>query len=260
MAGRLWSVASVLVVGAACWGWSAPRAAIAAPAETAPPEVADTLAQIEAAANAQDLESVMAFYGAGFVHGDGFDRSQYAATLGEVWAAYQNLQYDVELLSWEPMGSGFVVETLTTITGTRLEDGRNFTLRATVRSRQRLEAGQLVSQEVLAEQSRLTLGNAAPTVVVQLPETVRVNARYGFDAIVQEPLGNRVLLGRAFEEGVTSEDFLTPRPLTLDSLSAGGLFKIGRAPGKADQRWVSSVIVGADGWVIDTRRLTVTAP
>jgi hypothetical protein len=92
---------------------------------------------------------------------------------------------------------------------------------------------------------------------VQLPETVAPNSRYSFDAIVTEPLGNRVLLGRAFEEGVTGDDFLTPRPVDLEALAAGGLFKIGRAPEKPDQRWVSAIIVRADGFVIETRRLGV---
>ncbi|NJN20946.1 MAG: nuclear transport factor 2 family protein, partial [Leptolyngbya sp. RL_3_1] len=40
-------------------------------------------------------------------------------------------------------------------------------------------------------------------------------------------------------------------------LAAGGLFKIGNAPDSPDQRWISSVLVRSDGWVIDTRRLNV---
>jgi hypothetical protein len=50
---------------------------------------------------------------------------------------------------------------------------------------------------------------------------------------------------------------LTPRPLDLEALSAGGLFKVGKAPMKPDQRWISSILIREDGIVIDTRRLTV---
>ena len=80
----------------------------------------------------------------------------------------------------------------------------------------------------------------------------------GFDAIVQEPLGNQRLLGRVIDEGVTADDFTVPRPIDLEPLAAGGLFKIGNAPTNPDQRWISSVLIRSDGWVIDTRRLNVT--
>ena len=70
-------------------------------------------------------------------------------------------------------------------------------------------------------------------------------------------MGDRLLLGVAVNEGVTAEDFLTPRPLNLEALSAGGLFKIGTASDKPDQRWVSAVLISDDGIFIDTRRLSV---
>ncbi|MEB3268655.1 MAG: nuclear transport factor 2 family protein [Leptolyngbya sp.] len=256
-AGKIWSVASAAIIG--LWGWGSGQvAAIAADASTAPADLLATLEQIETAANAQDLAAVRALISDRFVHGDGFDAEQYASTLSAVWAAYSNLQYDVELLSWEAVEGGYLVETVTTMTGNRTEAGRAFTLTATVRSRQRFEGGQMVSQEVLTESARLAAGANPPDLIVQLPQTVRANGRYSFDAIVPEPLGDDVLLGRAFEEGVTGEDFLTPRPVDLEALAAGGLFKIGRAPDKADQRWVSAIVVRSDGFVIETRRLTVT--
>jgi hypothetical protein len=256
VAGRVWSGVSAGIVGLLCLG-SSQSAAIAADPSTAPAEVVTLIDQIETAANAQDLAAIRALLSDRFVHGDGFDAEQYASTLADVWAAYTNLAYDVELVSWDAVEAGFEVETVTTITGNRAEAGRTFTLTATVRSRQRFEGGQLVAQEVLTETARLSAGTQPPDLTVQLPETVAPNSRYSFDAIVTEPLGNRVLLGRAFEEGVTGDDFLTPRPVDLEALAAGGLFKIGRAPEKPDQRWVSAIIVRADGFVIETRRLGV---
>jgi len=135
--------------------------------------------------------------------------------------------------------------------------GREMQLTAAVRSRQRYENGQLISQEILSEQNRLTSGDMPPEVTVQLPETIAPGREFNFDAIVEAPLGDRLLLGLAFDEGVTPEDFLTPRPVDLGALSAGGLFKIGTAPAKPDQRWISAVVVREDGIVIDTRRLFV---
>ena len=229
----------------------------AAPPETAPAELVDAIAAIETAANAQDLTQLMALYSPTFVGPDGFTRDQYQATLDDFWAQHNDLSYDVELLAWEREGTTLVAETLTTVEGTRMVAGRAMTLTATVRSQQRYENGQLAGQEILSEENQLIAGVTPPEITVQLPETVAPGERFAYDAIVSTPLGDRLLLGLAFDEGVTSEDFLTPRPANLEALAAGGLFKVGTAPDKPDQRWVSAVIVREDGIVIDTRRLTV---
>ncbi len=251
-----WSAASGLVMGTLLGISSQP--AIAEPAATAPRDLTNALEAIEQAANAQNLAGVMAFYSDSFQNTDGFDRSQYATTLEQLWEAYTTLSYDVELQSWTTNGTALVAETLTTIEGTQVRAGRELALSAQIRSLQRFENGQIISQEILAETSRLVSGPNPPTVSIQLPEQVAPGARFDFDAIVQEPLGDRLLLGRALDEGVTAEDFLKPRPIRLDELLAGGLFKIGQAPATPDHRWISSVIVREDGLVIDTQRLRVS--
>lgn len=238
-------------------GWVIDQPAPAASPSTAPTELTNALDTIEAAANAQDLEQLMTLYSSDFAGPDGFTREQYQATLGEFWEQYSTLTYDVELLSWDNDGSALVAETLTTITGTRTMAGRDMQLMAEVRSQQRYEGGQLVSQEILSEQNRLIAGEMPPDVTVQLPATVTPGSEFTFDAIVNAPLGDRLLLGLAFDEGVTAQDFLTPRPVDLEALAAGGLFKVGTAPTKPDQRWISAVLVREDGMVIDTRRLSV---
>ncbi|MEM1280420.1 MAG: nuclear transport factor 2 family protein [Cyanobacteria bacterium P01_H01_bin.152] len=243
----------------AVMGWAIAQPAQAAPPSTAPAELVSTLEAIETAANEQNLEQLMALYSPGFVGPDGFTREQYQATLSEFWEQYIDLVYEVELLSWENEGTAFVAETLTTVEGTRLVAGRAMQLTAELRSQQRYENGQLVSQAILSEQNQLTAGVTPPDVTIQLADTVAPSSRFTYDAIVGAPLGNRLLLGLAFDEGVTSEDFLTPRPVDLEALTAGGLFKVGTAPEKSDQRWISAVIVREDGIVIDTRRLNVQA-
>ncbi|MEM6836053.1 MAG: nuclear transport factor 2 family protein [Cyanobacteria bacterium P01_C01_bin.120] len=249
------------LVATACagivWGGVAVRFATAAAPSTAPAELVSTLAAIEAAANAQDIEQLMALYSSDFAGPDGFTREQYQATLSEFWTQYSTLTYDVELLSWENEGAVLVAETLTTVVGTRQVVDRPMQLTAEVRSRQRYADGQLISQEILTETSRLTSGPMPPEVTIQLEPTVLPGSQFPFDAIVEAPLGNRLLLGLAFDEGVTAEDFLTPRPVDLEALSAGGLFKIGTAPKTNDQRWISAVLVRSDGMIIDTRRLNV---
>ena len=251
------SVVSVACASALLGSLSLSGSAQAETAETAPAELTSAIAAIEAAANAQNIDQLMALYGSDFIGPDDFTRDQYQTTLSEFWAQYSTLTYDVELLSWEANGDILVAETLTTITGTQSIDGRNLALTSTVESRQNYAGGQVVAQTILSEQTQLMSGTMPPTVDVRLAETVAPGESFSFDAIVAEPLGDRLLLGVAVNEGVTAEDFLTPRPLNLEALSAGGLFKIGTASDKPDQRWVSAVLISDDGIFIDTRRLSI---
>ncbi|ASC72294.1 uncharacterized protein XM38_032500 [Halomicronema hongdechloris C2206] len=252
---RIWSWLPALAV----MTWAGVGARVeAAPADTAPADVVAAIDAMEAASNQQDLEAVLQFYDESFRHQDGFDRSELEAVLKQFWQHYTALTYDIELVSWESTTSGYETETLTRVEGIQRRDGRQLTLTAEVRSRQRFEAGAIVYQEVLSEESRLTAGSNPPNLTLNLPQQVDLGERYEFDAIVAEPLGERDLLGRALDEGVTSDDFFKPRPLNLNVLAAGGLFKIGQAPSQPDERWISAVIVREDGLVITTRRLQVS--
>ncbi|HEY9888815.1 MAG TPA: hypothetical protein V6D02_10470 [Candidatus Obscuribacterales bacterium] len=254
------SLLSAACLGGLLGGLVYGPAAQAAPAATAPAELVAAIEAIEAAANAQNIDQVMALHAPDFEGADGFTAEQYAATLTAFWQQYSRLTYAVELLSWEPSDTGFVAETRTLVDGTQVVSGRAMTLTAEVRSRQEFVNGLVTRQEILTETSRLIAGQTPPNVQVQLPPAVRPGQNFSFDAIVAEPLGDRLLLGVAFDEGTTATDFLTPRPVDLEALSAGGLFKIGKAPAQPDQRWISAVLIRADGMVIDTRRLRVGNP
>ena len=229
----------------------------AAPPETAPAALVSVLDQIESASNAQDVDAVMAFYADGFTNNDGFNYETLQATLPQLWERYDTLEYRVELQSWEETAEGgYVAETVTYINGTQTVP-RRLSLESVIRSRQQFSGTQITSQEILSERNQLTSDTVPPEVVVILPERVAPGDSYGFDAIVQEPLGERYLLGAALDEGTTSEDFFTPRPLDLELLSAGGLFKLGDAPQDTDNLWVSGLLVREDGLVVITRRLRV---
>ncbi|MEL7521081.1 MAG: nuclear transport factor 2 family protein, partial [Cyanobacteria bacterium J06553_1] len=165
--------------------------------------------------------------------------------------------YRVELQSWEQADNGYTAETVTYIDGTQTVDGQAMTLESVIRSEQTFVAGKVVSQETLSERNQVTSGDMPPTVSVILPEQVTPGESYDFDAIVMEPLGNRYLLGAAIEEGVTATDFFAGRPIELELLAAGGLFKIGEAPEAPDSRWVSALLVREDGLTVVTRRLRV---
>ncbi len=234
------------------------RQATAAAPDTAPGELTATLANIEAAATAGDVEAVMQNYSPEFTNEDGFTYETLPAALETLWERYSNLTYRVELQSWEPMSDGgYTAETLTYIDGTQNIDTQPAKLESVIRSQQVYSGGKIISQTILSERNQVTSGTTPPTVSVILPEQVAPGERYDFDAIVMEPLGNRYLLGAAIEEGATATDFFTGRPLNLELLSAGGLFKIGSAPSSPDSRWVSALLVRSDGLTVVTRRLRV---
>jgi hypothetical protein len=94
-------------------------------------------------------------------------------------------------------------------------------------------------------------------VKLNLPEQVTTGQSFSFDAIVQEPQGNDLLLGPAVEEPVKFNGLIKPTTLDLELLSAGGIFKMGRAPATATNRWISAVLVRQDGMTMITQRLRV---
>ncbi len=225
--------------------------------ETAPAALKTALSDIDAAANQRNVQSVLQFYSPTFTHSDGLTRQTLEQSLSKLWKRYPNLTYKTELKSWKAEGNGIVAETSTHITGSQKLGDREFKLDSTLRSQQRFENQKIVRQEILAERSQITSGSNPPTVTLTLPEQVRPGQEFSFDAIVQEPLGNDLLLGTALEEPVKADGLVDPTTVDLEVLSAGGIFKVGRAPLTSDNRWVSAVLVRQDGMTMITQRLRV---
>lgn len=230
----------------------------AAPPATAPPEVKNLIAQIDAAANRRDVRAVMQFYSPNFTHSDGLTPRTMAQSLTQLWQRYPRIKYQTRLQSWTPQGRGIIAETVTSITGTQVQDNRNMILNATIKSQQRLENNRIVRQDILWERSQLKAGVRPPTVDVRLPVQVQAGQEYNFDAIVQESLGDDYLLGAAVEEPIRPDNYLkATTPVELQLLPAGGLFKVGRAPATAANRWISAILVRGDGMTLITQRLQV---
>jgi hypothetical protein len=226
--------------------------------EAAPSELEQILDGVDAAASSQDMDALMQFYDRDFTHADGLDRRDFKRAISQLWERYPNLRYDTELESWQRDNGAIVAETATQISGSEMVDDRQMQLTSTLRSRQRYEDGKIVSQEILSEDTRITSGENPPTVDVNLPERVRIGRDYHFDAIVQEPLGEDILLGAALDEQVKPENYFNSSELELELLeSVGGLFKVGEAPFVEREYWISGVLIRADGLAIVTRRLHV---
>lgn len=231
----------------------------AEPPETAPAPLKEALAAIDKAASRHDVQAVMAFYSPDFTHSDGLTRQTLGQALTQLWQRYPNLLYQTELKSWKAEGNGMMAETVTHVTGTQKVGDRELKIDSTLQAQQQFENQKIVHQNILAERSQITSGTNPPKVTLNLPEQVNVGQEFSFDAIVQEPLGNDLLLGSALEEPVKADGFVTPTTVDLELLSAGGIFKTGRAPLTADNRWISAVLVRHDGMTMITQRLRIVS-
>ncbi|MBR8828114.1 MAG: nuclear transport factor 2 family protein [Gomphosphaeria aponina SAG 52.96 = DSM 107014] len=235
--------------------WSAPVRA-QSPA-TAPDELKEVLREIEAAANRQDVAGVMEYYSPEFENTDGLVYPTVEAALTKLWERYPRLGYTIELQSWERAGRELVAETVTQISGSEEIEGRLMKLDSNIRSRQYFQGDKLVRQEILTERTEVTAGDNPPEVDVNLPEEVRVGQEYNFEVIVQEPLGNNVLLGGAKEEQVNGDRYLTPGTFDLEVLPGGGIFKLVSAPYFPDYHWLSAILLQGDGMRITTHRVRI---
>lgn len=224
---------------------------------SAPAELTNTLTQIDEAATNGDLRGVMRFYSPTFTSTDGLTYDTLQTILGQLWERYPNLTYETTLDSWEQQGNAFSTVTTTTITGDYPDGRRNLSLSATITARQRLEDNKIVEQEILNERSELTSGDKPPSVTVNLPEQVTAGEKFEFDAVVMEPLGDRLLLGTALDEPIDVNNYLNSTPIELELLNSGGLFKVGEIPNTENDRWISAVIVRYDGITAVTQRLQV---
>ena len=249
-----WSVLFLLTVGLS--GGLAGIARADSP-ESAPPQLKDTLTQIDAAANRRDLQGLMQFYGANFKNSDGLNRASIEQALTKLWQYYSQLSYRTELKGWKSENNGIVAETETHITGVHNSDGMSMKLDSTLRSRQRIEGQKVVQQEILAERSQVTSGANPPAVQVNLPEQVRPGEQFNFDVIVKEPLGDNLLLGTAVEEPIKPDAYTKRANFDLDLLPAGGIFKVGKAPVSKENHWLSAVLIRGDGMTLVTQRLRV---
>ena len=220
-------------------------------------ELIEVVSKIEKAANEQDINRVMKYYGDDFTNEDGLTADSIAIALEQTWETYPQLTYKTEILSWSEEGGELTAETITKITGIKQEQGRTIRLNSELKARQNFRDRKLVRQEILSEKTTLTSGERPPQVTINVPETVRLGEKYNFDTIVEEPLEGNVLLGAVIEEKTASNLYLNPSSLELEPLTAGGIYKVVTAPRLADNHWLSAIIVRGDGITMVTQRVRV---
>jgi hypothetical protein len=224
---------------------------------TAPTQVKTLLTKIDTAANSRQLPELLRYYSPNFSTSDGLNKATWQQSLGQFWQSYSNLKYTTTLESWRAEGGGYTADTVTKITGTQQTSGRTYKLLSTVQSRQKIIGGQIVQQQILQERSQVSSGTQPPTIDLTLPEKLQTNAEYSLDAIVREPLGEDVLMGATVEQPVSAQAYNQSTNYKLELLTAGGLFKIARAPGKSGDYWISTIFIRPSGMTTLTQRVHV---
>ncbi|MFQ3679041.1 MAG: nuclear transport factor 2 family protein [Pseudanabaenaceae cyanobacterium] len=228
-----------------------------------PPSLVEAIADLDAAASRKDLATILNFYAADFRHGDGLTKKELERGVRDLWQRFGELTYRTTVESWEADGDNYRVRTRTEFNGTQTNNPKadRLTLTGTVVSEQVYRAAspwQMVSQQVLTEQTRLTAGERPPELDWRAPQVIGVGRDFALEAVVREPLNTDLLLGAVFDEPINSQSFTRDRALDLQPLRAGGLYRIGRAPFRVGDRWVSAVIVRETGMVIVGQRMRVT--
>jgi hypothetical protein len=225
----------------------------------APTPLTTVLSELDKAANSRNTKAVADLFSANFTHSDGLTRQTLQDALTTLWKRYPDLTYRTEIKSWRAQGNGFIAETITTMIGTQKEGDREFKLNATLEIRHKIENQKIVRQDILTERSQITSGSQPPVLKINLPDQVKSGQEFSFDAIVQEPLGDDLLLGAALEESIKPTGHLNATTANLEPLNSGGIFKVGRAPLNAENHWLSAVIVRYNGITMVTQRLRIVS-
>jgi hypothetical protein len=226
-------------------------------AVTPPAALKTLLSNIDSAANGRKLPELSRYYSSNFTTSDGLTKTLWQQSLTQLWQSYSNLNYTTTLDGWQRQGNSYTLNTTTKIAGTQNINGRVSNLQSTIQARQKIVGGQIVKQDILQERTQVSSGAKPPTIELTLPDRIEPNAEYNLDAIVAEPLGEDVLMGATVEQPVSAQSYAQPANFKLELLTAGGLFKIARAPGKSGDYWLSTVFIRPAGMTTLTQRIHI---
>ena len=181
----------------------------------------------------------------------------------ELAERYQRFRQDFPEVTWQvepaaPTPDGRSTLSLS-VRGAAESEGLSYVLEATEKIAIRLDSGQLVEQELLAQQSLLPSGQRPLEVNVAIPDVVLTGSRYDIDLIVEEPLGQALVAGGLID---LTDDQLSAqmRPnLPLAPQGGGGLFKSVLAPQQPGSQTWAVMLVHPDGVVTATKRVRVVS-
>lgn len=174
---------------------------------------------------------------------------------------YRSFRTDFPGLTWtvkpaDPLADGRST-LLVTVNGTTTAKGLTYRLQAQERLVIRTDAGRLVAQDVISQESLLRSGERPLQVTVGIPDAVLTGSRYDIDLIVDEPLGHAILAGGLIDLSDQQLATLTRPNLQLAPLGGGGLFKSVQAPQKPGSQTWALMLVHPDGVVTATKRVRI---
>ena len=174
---------------------------------------------------------------------------------------YQTFRNEFPGVTWsvrpaEPLKDGRSTF-LVSVNGTTRAQGFSYQLQAQERLAIRTDAGRLVAQDVISQESLLRTGERPLPVTMGIPDAVLTGSRYDIDLIVDEPLGQAILAGGLIE--LSDQQLATfSRPdLRLAPLGGGGLFKRVQAPQRPGSQTWALMLVHPDGVVTATKRVQI---
>jgi hypothetical protein len=226
-------------------------------AEPIPSQLQGLVTKFDVVANRHDLALLKSLYSDNFSTADGLDYAAFEQALQSLWQRYPDIQYQTKIHSWRQEGQQWIAQTQTNIEASTQWQGQPAQFRSVIESEQTFAGEKLVRQEILSETVSLTAGAKPPEVEIRLPKQVKSGQTYDFDVIVQEPTGDNLLAGVAFAQSISPTNYTRPAPINLELLQAGGLFKRGKAPAKAEPQWLSALLVSPEGMTWITQRLRV---
>ncbi len=217
-----------------------------------PPELETALETLIDAANERQLDTVMGQFAADFRHEDGLTLEDTRLAIRDLWDRHSELSYSAVIDCWDETERTAVITTTlsgVTNTGYRLEG------ELTV-ANQYNDTWQIQNQVVQAEMLQLSTGTEPPSVTLNLPSAVRLGTTYDIEAVLEEPIGDRLVLGAIIERQVAPSAYReTSTIFPLETLRAGGIFRRAEAPFLPDSQWLGIMLVSDGGITIQEQRL-----
>jgi hypothetical protein len=146
-----------------------------------------------------------------------------------------------------------------TVNGATTAQGLSYQLQSEERLAIRTDAGRLVAQDVISQESLLRSGKRPLQVSMGIPDVVLTGSSYDIDLIVDEPLGQAIVAGGLIELTDQQLTTLSQPNLRLAPLGGGGLFKRVQAPQRPGSQTWALMLVHPDGVVTATKRVQIVS-
>ena len=176
---------------------------------------------------------------------------------------YQAFRNDFPGLAWAVRPAAPLVDGrstfLVTVNGATTVQGVSYQLQSEERLAIRIDAGRLVAQDVISQESLLRSGKRPLQVSMGIPDVVLTGSRYDIDLIVEKPLGQAIVAGGVIELTDQQLTTLSQPNLRLAPLGGGGLFKRVQAPQRPGSQTWALMLVHPDGVVTATKRVLIVS-